>query len=203
MIDPVRATDFDRSDDQLEEFLLFCIAVAGKHAGRTAINLERLLQYGRLWGNDSPFELIKTLSEKTDLAQLMKEMGFGCFNIKSRGMIQAARSCVNLRTCTVDELENLYGVGMKTARYFVLHTRRNARLACLDTHVLQWMSYYTGHDVPSKTPTKKQYLKLEESFLKIADAMQITPTDLDLKIWNKQRGSDVSEGQDELLVEVA
>lgn len=190
MIDPVRITNFNSSKAQLEEFLLFCIAVAGKNATRTAINLERLLEYGRDFVSGSPFEIIKALNGKEDLAQLMKSFGFGCFNIKSKGMFEAACSGLDPATCSVDQLEALYGVGPKSARYFVLHTRRNAKVACLDTHVLKWLSYYTGYTIPTQTPTKKKYLELEQIFLKIADVMSISPADLDLKIWNKQRGSD-------------
>lgn len=99
-------------------------------------------------------------------------------------------SGLNLKTCTVADLEAIYGIGMKTARYFILHTRKNARVACLDTHILSWLSYYTGYKVPKQTPTKTKYLELEKVFLNICDTMQMTPADLDLKIWNKQRGSD-------------
>jgi thermostable 8-oxoguanine DNA glycosylase len=71
-----------------------------------------------------------------------------------------------------------------------LHSRKNARIACLDTHVLKWLSYYTGQEIPKQTPTKNKYLELEKFFLNICDVMKTTPAELDLKIWNKQRGSD-------------
>lgn len=190
MVDPVKATDFARTDAQLEEFLLFCVLVAGKNATRTAINLERLLEYGRAYRDGSPFAVIRDLDNRVNLAQLMQSLGFGCFNIKSKGISRAARCGLNLRACSVRDLEKLFGIGMKTARYFVLHTRENARVACLDTHVLKWLAYYTGYSVPKSTPTNKKYLELEQAFLNIADVMRISPADLDLKIWNKQRGSD-------------
>jgi thermostable 8-oxoguanine DNA glycosylase len=189
MVDPINATDYHRSIDELEEFLLFCIAVAGKHAGRTAINLEKLFKFTR-YPDESPFYQIQDISEMWDLPDLMKSIGFGCFNIKAKGLLQAANSGLDLRKCTVEDLESLYGVGMKTARYFILHSRKNAEVACLDTHVLKWLSYYTGYEVPDHTPTKKKYLELERIFLKIAETMKISPAALDLKIWNKQRGTD-------------
>lgn len=120
----------------------------------------------------------------------MRGFGFGCYNVKSQGLIMAANSGLDLKKCSVADLEGLYGVGMKTARFFVLHTRRNARVACLDTHVLKWLAYFSGYDVPHTTPSKTKYLLLEQVFLGVADALKISPADLDLKIWNKQRGSD-------------
>ena len=191
MIDPVRITNFNSTTEELEEFLLFCIAVAGKNATRTAKMLENLLQYGRdeFW-DGTPFQTIRAMKQQMNLSAVMKEFGFGCYNIKSRGFEEAVNSGLDLKTCTVDDLEAIYGIGMKSARYFILHTRKNARVACLDTHVLKWLSYYTGYEVPSHTPTRKKYLALEQIFLKIAEVMNISPADLDLKIWNKQRGTD-------------
>jgi len=170
--------------------LLFCIAVAGKNADRTAENLDSLLRWGNMVWAGTPFSVVKSIQQHDSLADIMKDFGFGCYRVKSKGFLQAADSALDLRTCSVDQLEQLHGVGMKTARFFVLHTRKNARVACLDTHVLKWLGYYTGYDVPQHTPSRKKYLELEQIFLKIADVMNISPADLDLKIWNKQRGSD-------------
>lgn len=191
MIDPIHITNYERSSSELEELLLFCIAVAGKNAITTSHNLERLLTWGRhVFQVQTPFEVVRAAEEKEGIVNVMKAMHFGCYNVKGKGFLQAANSGHDLRVCTVADLEGIHGVGMKTARFFILHTRKNARVACLDTHVLKWLAYYTGYDVPGSTPPRKKYLELEQVFLKIADVMGISPADLDLKIWNKQRGSD-------------
>ena len=195
LIDPVKVTNFNRTTEELELFLAFCLAVAGKNATRTAINLQNLLNHAQMtyWGvpvHKTPFELIRTVATYESLSARMKALGFGCYNIKGKGLTQLAWSGLNLHFCTVEDLENLYGIGMKSARYFVLHSRANARVACLDTHVLKWLSYYTGYDVPKSDPSRKKYLELEKLFLNIADLMKTTPAKLDLAIWNKQRGSD-------------
>ena len=189
MIDPTIITDFRRNESQLEELLLFCIAVAGKNATVTAKNLENLLDYGRDFSNGSPFEIIKCLAGRYDLSQLIKGFGFGCHSVKSRGFIEAANSGLNLKTCTVEQLEALHGVGMKTSRFFLLHSRKNAGVACLDTHILQWLSKHSGYQIPRQTPTRKKYIELEQVFLKVAGILNIDPPDLDLKIWNMSRGS--------------
>lgn len=189
MIDPTRITNFNRTIPELQELLLFCIAVAGKNATVTARNLDRLLDYGRDYYDGSPFEIIKKLEKIHNLADLMKNFGFGCYGVKSKGFIEAANSNMDLISCTVEELESLHGIGMKTSRFFLLHTRANAGVACLDTHILQWLSKHSGYDVPKQTPTYKKYLELEAVFLKVADVLNIEPCDLDLKIWNMSRGS--------------
>lgn len=190
MIDPVKVTNFQRSSSELEELLLFCIAVAGKNATRTSVMLEQLLEYGRDYCQSTPFEIIKKLNEVENLPHLMKNFGFGCYTHKSKGFIEAAYSGLNLAECTAEQLEKIHGVGMKTSRYFLLHSRKNARVACLDTHVLKWLARHSGLKVPKQSPTKNKYRELEQVFLKVSEALQIDPADLDLKIWNMSRGTD-------------
>jgi len=189
MIDPTRITNFDRNIEELEELLLFCIAVAGKNATTTSKNMEYLLDFGRDFSNGSPFEIIKCLSEKYDLSELIKSFGFGCYSTKSKGFIQISNSGLDLKSCTTEDLEKIHGIGMKTSRFFILHSRKNANVACLDTHILQWLSKYSGVEVPKQTPSRHKYLELENMFLAVANSLKIHPADLDLKIWNMSRGT--------------
>ena len=192
MVDPNHITDYRRSTHQLEELALFCLAVAGKNAITTSRALDRLLIYASAFANKgaTPFEAIRKMDDVEEVAVVMKDHGFGCYNMKSKGLVQLARSGLNLRTCSAADLEKILGIGMKTSRFFILHTRLNAQVACLDTHVLQWLAYYTGYDVPKQTPIKTKYLELEKVFLELARIMKVSPADLDLKIWRRQRGSD-------------
>jgi thermostable 8-oxoguanine DNA glycosylase len=66
-----------------------------------------------------------------------------------------------------------------------LHTRKDARVAALDTHILKYMRD-CGYEVPKSTPgSKKQYKKIEEQFLQLADESGQTVADFDLSIWKK------------------
>lgn len=193
MIDPTKITNYNRTTHELQELLLFCIAVAGKNATTTAKNLEKLLSYCyRMSQNKEPFAAVRYVHDNFDLPTQMRIYGFGCWKLKSRGIAAAAASDLDLRTCSIEDLEALPGVGQKTARFFILHSRRNAKVACLDTHILKWMAYFTGFpNVPTQSPSSRsQYLLWEKVFLEIAEAMKTSPADLDLKIWNKQRGTD-------------
>lgn len=193
MIDPVKATNYNRTTHELEEFLLFCVLVAGKNATRMAISLEWLLDYGRYNycdKNDGPFDIVKAIDQQDNLPQVMKKYGIGCFNRKAEYIVQTAQSSLDLKTCTPEHLEAIPGIGMKTARYFILHTRKDANVACLDTHMLKWLSYYTKYEVPKSTPTRNKYLELEKIVIEIAKLFKVTIAELDLSIWNKQRGTD-------------
>lgn len=188
MIDPTDITHFNRTDAELEEFLLFCIAVAGKNARTTSRNLERLLESGK---GKTPFEKIRNIASQNSFAETLKSFGFGCYNLKAKGLLTAAESDFDLNKCSVQELEKIPGVGHKTSRFFILHSRKNANVACLDTHILKWLSKHTGDsNVPKVSPgSKKIYLKWENIFLEIAKSMNIPPAKLDLDIWNELSGS--------------
>ena len=88
----------------------------------------------------------------------------------------------NLKNVSVEELESIKGIGSKTARFFVLHSRPKVRHAVLDTHILKWMGSL-GVNVPKATPPKKKYKELEEKFLALADERKMSVADLDLHIW--------------------
>lgn len=192
MIDPKNITDYNLSDDRLEEYILFCIAVAGKNAITTANNLEYLLGFlGRRFKTvGKPFDSLKALKwsygyEK--LAPLMKAYGFGCYTLKARGFEWICESGLDLKNCTSADLEQCPGIGQKTARFFILHTRANAEVACLDTHILKWLKK-KGYDVPKQSPqSQKKYREIEQIFLKECRKRGMSPAEMDLAIWNAER----------------
>jgi len=187
MVDPTKFTNFNLSSKRLEEYILFCIAVAGKQAVRSAALLEKLLQsVPGLPG--SPFDKIKFFGSEEKLREAMKKIGFGCFNLKARGFWWIANSGLNLKTCTVGDLEKCPGIGMKTSRFFVMHTRENSHVACLDTHILKFMRDAEFPDVPKQTPSKKHYLRLEALYLEYCKERDYHPAHFDLVVWNKYAG---------------
>jgi hypothetical protein len=90
---------------------------------------------------------------------------------------------LNLKTCTIADLEAIHGAGAKTARYFMLHTRPNQRIACLDTHVIRHMRDL-GLTDQKGTPGGKKYAELEQVFLNLADQSGMSVADFDLMFDN-------------------
>lgn len=180
MVDPSNITIYNATDEKLEELILFWISAAGKNGQTAAKCLDKLLTV--IDGKEYPFKSIR----KTDsLPKIMKQCGMGCYTSKSRSFIEVAGSDLNLRTCEPDDLEKIYGIGRKTSRCFIIHSRPNARYAGLDTHILKYLRLVGIEDVPKATPSsKKQYLRLEKEFLKLADLNEMSPSDFDLAIWN-------------------
>lgn len=210
MIDPQNVTDFNRNELQLQELLIFCIAVFNKNADQTKVKVENFLNWCR---NQSPakdhFARIRVLEQRhfddglplkddrthhPGMKYLVHKFKFGNTTQKSNGIHGVVNAGLNLRTCTPKDLEQFNGIGMKTSRYFILHTRKDARVACLDTHVLRWLREKTKLDwIPTKPPSGKKYLRTEKLFLHMADWKGISPAELDLAIWNAQRGSEMKK----------
>jgi hypothetical protein len=187
MVDPENITHYNLTDDELEERILFWICAAGKNGKTAARCLEKLLS-AISFSDYSPFTCIKVVAQSLmprPLPYMLKWAGIGCYTSKARSFFEIADSNLNLRTCSVEDLEQIYGIGMKTSRCFIMHSRPAARHAGLDTHVLKYLKAVGIENVPTSTPSsKKQYLRLEKEFLKLADEANKKPADFDLEIWN-------------------
>jgi hypothetical protein len=186
LVDPKNVTNFNLNDDELELHLLFWICAAGKNGVTAARSLSRLLIRLRLvHGDFSPFGLIRRTG-LLNLPNLLKINGIGCFNNKSMSFWDLVHSDLDLKTCTVEDLEEVRGIGPKTARCFVMHSRPNQQLAGLDRHILRYLKD-EGYDVPKGTPTGKKYKELEKIFLNKAKSVGKSPAELDLTLWNLYR----------------
>lgn len=160
VIVPERLTDFNRTQAELEELLLFSVAVAGKTAATIAKAIHRFMG-GRAF---PAFEFIRQLSDVELLSRLQK-FKLGNYTRLVKSFRQMSKARPDLKTITVSELEAFHGVGPKTARMFLLHTRPNQRLAVLDVHVLRFMREELGWKVPKVTPTGKTYARIEKQWL--------------------------------------
>lgn len=188
MIDPSVITNYKLNKYQLQEMLIFWVLVAGKTAKTTAKLLQGFLDHLHVQYEMNcfrPFDVIRMYDEDNPgkLENLLKESGFGCQKTKAKAMRQLVRSGLDLRKCDVVDLEKIHGIGPKTARCFIIHTRENARHAGIDTHLLKWLKSL-GYKVPMSTPSGRTYMRLERIFLLLADVLGMTPAKLDLAIWN-------------------
>jgi thermostable 8-oxoguanine DNA glycosylase len=183
MIDPTDITKFDRTDDELEEFFLFSVAVAGKTAKVITKKIDQFLSLER--ENVSPFEKIRRMLSSYSLLMNLKRVKLGKYAILTECYKKIALSQIDLRTCSLEDLEQFKGVGPKTSRFFVLHSRPDQKIACLDTHILSYLKDL-GYDIPKSNPTGNRYLKIEQMFLEHAKSLNRDPAELDLAIWNER-----------------
>lgn len=187
MIDPANITNFKLSDEALEEHILFWVAVAGKNASNTSRALNSFLDhlYDRCPGAVGPFDAIRMYGKRW-LSHTLKKHGIGCYTHRAKAFWELANSNLNLRTCSVEDLEKIHGIGPKTSRCFIMHSRHNANVAGLDVHILRYMRDQ-GIKVPRSTPTGKKYLELEREFLRLVPK-GISVAEFDLSIWRTYSG---------------
>jgi thermostable 8-oxoguanine DNA glycosylase len=181
MIVPEKITNYNRTEKELEEFLIFAILVAGKTAKTQARKLEQFLA-SCPYSHYTPFEYLEYMIKTNTLTGEMMRLKLGQYKRLLIAFLGIVRFKGNLKNVTVDDLESIKGIGSKTARFFVLHSRPKVRHAVLDTHILKWMGAL-GINVPKATPPKKKYKELEEKFLALADERNMSVADLDLHIW--------------------
>lgn len=183
MIDPSKVTNYNLDLFGLQEVILWWILAAGKNGATAARCLESFLCSWRRSDQELPFEVVKRVDANSSLAEEMKTHGIGCYNNKAKSWRHLVNSKINLKTCTIDELESIPGIGPKTARCFLIHSRKDQNYAGLDTHLLKFLRL-VGYDAPKSTPNKSKYSYLEKEFLGLVEKSGRTVAQFDLVIWN-------------------
>ena len=161
--------------------------MAGKNAITTSRGLDKFLQPAREY-NLSPFDHLRLLSFD-ELTANLKNSGFGCYNNRAKSFTSLINAHLDLKNCSVVDLEQIHGIGPKTSRFFVLFSRPDAKVAVLDTHLLSWLRE-KGYDVPKATPCGKKYLEIEQIFLNEAEKQDRPIVEFDLSIWNEKRQNE-------------
>lgn len=192
LVDTQSPQCYDAGDTQLQQFLLLCVVVAGKNSGIQQKKLDAFLQDLHTLRPGLPLPAIRELPEG-ELVELLVRHKLGQYRrltLAFRDLATRASELLDLRTCTAQQLERVFGVGPKTARFFLLYTRRNCRVAVLDTHVLQWMQKNRKLlklprrlKIPRSTPSGERYAALEAALLSYCDAQGLNPAELDFEVW--------------------
>ena len=190
MIDPYNITNYNRSHHELEEFLLFCIVVAGKTAYIQAQKLEQFLSSvnTRLMmpENINPFQTIKSAEQHGILFEEIKKAKLGQYKKIYSGFKYISEREHNLSKMTPKILEEIPGVGMKTSRFFLLHsdTFYKDQIAILDTHILKFIKENIDDRAPKSTPViPLTYRYWESKFLTWCLDNNKNVADFDLEVW--------------------
>ena len=189
-IDPYNITNFNRTEEELQLFLLFCIVVAGKTAYIQSEKLEqflcsvneRLMMPLRV----SPFQTIKSADQHGILMEEIQKAKLGQYRKIYSGFKFIAEYKLDLRKTTPDQLEIIPGVGMKSSRFFLLHSDINYQnnIAILDTHILKFIKENIDNRAPKSTPTiRVTYKYWEDVFLYWCEQNNKNVADFDLEVW--------------------
>ena len=196
MIDPNQVTNPARTAAELEEFLLFCVVVAGKNADQQAAKLERFL------GGRPPFDFIRRSDRAGRLDAELRAVRLGKYGLLGRSFRRLAHSGADLAAVPWEDLTRFPGIGIKTAKFFILHSRPAQMHGVLDTHVLAWMREHWSPGlarlpVPRHSPQDpRAYRFLETVYFGMVAARHHGPAGgavdwarFDLDLWRERRGS--------------
>ncbi len=189
-VDPYNITKYDRTRDELECFLLFCIVVAGKTAYIQARKLDEFLTSvnKRLMMPDhiNPFQSLKSAEQHGILMQEIQKAKLGQYKKIYKGFKYITENEYDLTKMTPEQLELIPGVGMKTSRFFLLHSDINYKdkIAILDTHILKFIKENIDNRAPKSTPTiRVTYKYWEDLFLYWCEVNNKNVADFDLEVW--------------------
>ena len=189
-VDPYNITNYDRTKDELECFLLFCIVVAGKTAYIQARKLDEFLTSinKRLMMPEhvNPFQSLKSAEQHGILMEEILKAKLGQYKKIYNGFKYITEHEYDLTRMTPDLLERIPGVGMKTSRFFLLHSDKNYKdiIAILDTHILKFIKENIDDRAPKSTPTiRVTYKYWEDLFLYWCQCNNKNVADFDLEVW--------------------
>lgn len=185
MIDPQNITNYNRTKAELEEFALFSVIVAGKTA---AIQAAKLNQFLAVPGaqDKSPLEYVRFLTNLGLLESALRGVRMGQYARITAAFegLALADTMYGLENMELDHFDNIKGIGPKTARFILLHSRKEANCAVLDVHILRWLRHL-GVNAPHQTPQDTQrYRRLENIFLKECKKKGKSPAEWDLELWS-------------------
>mgnify|MGYP003508489885 CR=1 FL=1 len=217
MIDFANFTNYNRTEEELQEMLLFCIMVAGKRSDAAARSLDGFLAWVRKsadqWEDATPFECIRAITRgsraggPSAVAEAIKvynnlNPGLGIGQLRRMGQAMTDVAYLfntYLKEVSFESLCRTHGIGPKTASLFLVHSREGERRAILDTHLLKYLRKHEERlglewGVPQHTPANiRVYRELEAAVLAEADRLEMTPAAFDLWVW-RQYSESVKEG---------
>ena len=202
MIEPTTITNFHRNEHELEQFMLFCIAVAGHNSTTTARLVNQFVHDTRgtpllflkyaVWNNNRHNDSSAWRANASEtIAEHLEPYSLGPY--KQNASALAGVMGLNLRTCTLLDLLQINGIGHKTARMFLLHSRPNEEHIVLDVHVLRYLRKVCRlKNIPEKTPPKlsQTYLDIENRAKRYVRAKYpgLSFAEFDLGVWKQMSG---------------
>ncbi len=138
--------------------------------------------------NAKPFQTIRSADQHGILFEEIKLAKLGQYKKIYSGFKYISEREYNLSRMTPKILEEIPGVGMKTSRFFLLHSDLlyKDKIAILDTHILKFIKENIDDRAPKSTPVIPLTYRFWESlFLQWCEQNKKNVADFDLEVWKK------------------
>jgi thermostable 8-oxoguanine DNA glycosylase len=171
---------YDRSQAELQQYILTCILTAGNRAEFAEQKTNDITA-------DVPDGMLPCdfLSKKENLEEYLRSKRTGKYRYLATAI---RRICeLDLATASDEELRTVPGISFKTSRIFMLRSRQSVPHAAIDTHTLKFLRENGVFNVPDKPPTSEcDYLRLEAELLRLFSEKypSLTPAEADERVWN-------------------
>ncbi len=180
--------NFARSIEELQLFWLYCGFSVMRSRDRAQNALAQLLDSGV--GN-LPFDRLASLVQQGTLRAELEATRIGGWERLENFIRQTVALKLDLQAGSLEDFEAVHGIGLAKARFFLLCTRDDVRVAVLDRHILQFLRDRGYADVPDVTPKNRAtYARLEAYFLQEAEKAGVHPAPFNLEQW-RERASDL------------
>ena len=174
--------NYNRTREEQEEMLFFCVAVAGKTSRTVNPAVKRF--FAERMHDESPFNYLRRLLDSQQLLSQMRLHKLGQYTKLLKFSLHVTKERLDPTTAGLETLESIHGIGPKTARFFLLYTRPDQNIAVLDTHILAYLREQ-GYPAPKATPQNRaKYRELELLVLRLAREAGLSPVEFDDHIWN-------------------
>jgi hypothetical protein len=176
--------------DQLQWWILFTIAVAGKTAKGTEKKMREFLTVAGI-RDRNPFHIVNFMIATGQLGRGLRKVKLGKYKLLNAGFRKAVTLDLDLLeradyAHALDLLTAIPGLGPKGARMILMYAfpHHANQWVVLDTHILRWLREQGIKDVPKATPPEgRTYKRLEREFKVFCDRRKLTTRQLDTEIW--------------------
>lgn len=172
----------------LEEIAACLLGGYGIPAEMGMAAFQRLRSYGTLTGHATEQDLLFLLSQPFEIGDKLRRYRFAAqkasYLARSLGLARDLDLTLSHRQLR-DRLLELPGIGPKTASWIVRNHLDSDDVAIIDVHLQRACVLMNVFE--AKSDPAKEYFKLEDLFLKFAEAIKVRASILDAIIWDFMR----------------
>ncbi|VVB51241.1 N-glycosylase/DNA lyase [uncultured archaeon] len=177
------------TSEQLQWWILFTIAVAGKTAKTIETKMRAFMALNPSIATD-PFGIVKAMIIRGKLGHNLRKVKLGKYKLLNKGFRAALELDLDLLARAdyphaLALLSAIPGLGPKGSRMVMMYAfpSHANQWVVLDVHILRWLRQQ-GIEAPKATPPEgRTYQRLEREFKKLADDRNMTTRQLDTEIW--------------------